>query len=378
MAGFAMWALVSAGALTAASVDDLTYGVVNGSITITGCHPAAAGELVIPPLIDGLPVTAIGDASIGWCPDLTAVILPQGVTAIGGYNFGTCPKLSRIHLPEGLLTIGPDCLDGSPRLQEITIPSSMKRIGNYAFSLSSLRKATILGADVIGQYAFAHCGTLEEVTFGPQVKAIQPFAFMNCKLSRITIPETVTYLGFRAFWLNPRLRQIVFPGDAPARLDDAPFGEGISPMCRIFHYPGAKGIESPTWLGVTTETIRPEMMEVELLPGKTIRDSYQSISFPSLRIGKAGAWKTLRIRNAGKMDLVLSAISKNGAHQNDFLLKPVPQTVIAPGTSLDVKLRFKPAGSGPRKAAIHLHNNTTAGGHSFDIRLTGTGLPLAD
>ena len=45
----------------AASVEDLSYTVKNGQVTITDCDYYATGDLVIPSLIDGYPVTAIGD-----------------------------------------------------------------------------------------------------------------------------------------------------------------------------------------------------------------------------------------------------------------------------------------------------------------------------
>lgn len=372
-------ALFPAGSLKGASVDDLTYGIVDGSITITGCNLDATGELVVPSFIHGLPVTAISDYSIGGCKELTGVTLSPGMKTVGNFNFRSCPKLTRLHLSEGLIYIGMDCLAGSPNVREITIPLSVEHIDSYAFSLSSLRKVTILGADVIDQYAFADCVTLQEVIFGPKVRAIYGFSFMNCNLTSITFPETITYLGHYAFWTNLRLRKIAFLGDAPAYVDRAPFGDHLSKKSRIYYYYGKKGFESPTssWCGITTEWLDPQM-DVEQTPGKPVYDNDQPVGFPAQKLGKSGAWKTFRILNSGNYDLILSGISKNGGNPNDFLLKPFPETIVAPGASIDLKVKFRPTGTGPRKAAIHIRNNTRAGGSSFDIKFTGTGLPLAD
>ncbi|MDB4645730.1 hypothetical protein OAF32_02160 [Akkermansiaceae bacterium] len=41
--------------LHAASLDDLTYEITNGKVTITDCDAAATGELVIPDIIDDQP-----------------------------------------------------------------------------------------------------------------------------------------------------------------------------------------------------------------------------------------------------------------------------------------------------------------------------------
>ena len=38
---------------SAAGLEDLTYEIVNGEVTITGCDENAAGELVIPSEIEG-------------------------------------------------------------------------------------------------------------------------------------------------------------------------------------------------------------------------------------------------------------------------------------------------------------------------------------
>ena len=47
--------------LNAASLNDLAYTSNNGKVTITDCDEAATGELVIPDIIGGNPVTSIGD-----------------------------------------------------------------------------------------------------------------------------------------------------------------------------------------------------------------------------------------------------------------------------------------------------------------------------
>lgn len=56
MALFLVWA----NKLNSATIDDLTWDSSGDTVVITGCDNAAMGELVIPDMIDGKPVTVVG------------------------------------------------------------------------------------------------------------------------------------------------------------------------------------------------------------------------------------------------------------------------------------------------------------------------------
>ncbi|MDC0267532.1 hypothetical protein OAK41_03255, partial [Akkermansiaceae bacterium] len=56
--------------LHAASLADLTYTTAGGKVAITDCDTAATGELVIPPTIEGNPVTSIEERAFGNCRSL--------------------------------------------------------------------------------------------------------------------------------------------------------------------------------------------------------------------------------------------------------------------------------------------------------------------
>ena len=90
----------------------LTYSVSNGKATITGYSRTALGDLVIPSIIDGYPVTSIGKSAFSWCSGLTRITIPDSVTSIGEWAFAGCSGLT-----------------GS-----LTIPGSVTSIGEWAFS----------------------------------------------------------------------------------------------------------------------------------------------------------------------------------------------------------------------------------------------------
>lgn len=62
---------------------ELTYEVVDRTVTISDCNRDAVGSLAIPPIIVGLPVTTIGDYAFNGCSSLTSVRIGYGVTTIG-------------------------------------------------------------------------------------------------------------------------------------------------------------------------------------------------------------------------------------------------------------------------------------------------------
>lgn len=207
-----------------AQAGDYTYTTANGQITITA-YTGAGGAVIIPPTIDGLPVTSIGASafnclynvtsveipsgviSIGQsafaaCGNLTSVTLPFTVTAIGENAFYYNAKLTSVNIPSGVLSLGNEVFTDCPALTNISIPASVTSMGTGMFQrCKALASASILASVTdIGTNAFNGCTSLTSVTLPPSLTSLPNYLFYSCtNLTSVSIPSGVTSIGDGAF-----------------------------------------------------------------------------------------------------------------------------------------------------------------------------------
>ena len=153
----------------------------NGAITIDGYTGAGGGALVIPDVIDGLPVSSIGTNAFAGS-SLTNVTIPSSITSIEGDAFSGCALVS-ISFPSSVTNIGDDAFQGCGNLTNIIFPNSGAiRIGNWSFigctSLTSIMIPN--GVTSIGYYTFGQCTALTNVMISNGLTSIGQFAFLGC------------------------------------------------------------------------------------------------------------------------------------------------------------------------------------------------------
>jgi hypothetical protein len=188
-------------ALPAVVQAQFTWTTNNGSINITG-YTGTNGDVTIPDMINGLPVSTIGTNSFFYCSGLTSVTIPHSVTSIGDWAFAHCFSLTSVTIGTNVASIGSFAF-GDCGLTNVTIPNSVTHIGGAAFiGCSSLTSVTIPDSvtNFDGESAFESCTSLTSVTIGNGVTSIGNFTFNNCtSLTNITIGNSVTYIGDWAF-----------------------------------------------------------------------------------------------------------------------------------------------------------------------------------
>lgn len=90
-----------------------TYEIKNGTATLTA-YTGSATEVIIPSVIDGYAVTALGD-NLFKDSTVTSVTLPASVISIGWFAFFGCSSLQTVTLGEAVNTIGYAAFDGCPK-----------------------------------------------------------------------------------------------------------------------------------------------------------------------------------------------------------------------------------------------------------------------
>ena len=180
------------------------------------------GQVTIPEVLNGYTVTGIAYDAFFDCSMVTVFEIPKTVTSIDDFAFGSTTGLEVLlvdpdnpvytsinnaiiekatmklvagcintKIPDGVKTLGRGCFFGC-KLIQVNIPASVTEIQSEAFS---------------------YCERLSIVNFAEdsQLKTIGNYTFCNCPfLLSFTIPETVEYIGMRAF-SNSGIQSIVIP-----------------------------------------------------------------------------------------------------------------------------------------------------------------------
>ena len=161
------------------------------SYSVRAKHPSISGEVVIPEIYEGKPVTAIkGDDVVQYgafynCNSVTSISIPNTIERVGRWTFDNCDALN------------------------FTSKGNANYLGNKANPYLMLIKADNTditsceiesGCKIIFDEAFEGCTLLSSVTIPEGVKYINYFAFNNCEaLTSITLPSTLELIGEWAF-----------------------------------------------------------------------------------------------------------------------------------------------------------------------------------
>ena len=92
---------------------------------------------------------------------------------------------------------------------------TITKIGDAAFQQTALTSISITKATEIGEWAFANCGQLANVTLCESLTRIPNYCFINAGLIKITIPARITSIGSQAFNNCSKMSIIEFKPTTP-------------------------------------------------------------------------------------------------------------------------------------------------------------------
>ena len=106
--------------------EKISYAKSGDSIRITGRVSPRDTILIIPPLIDNLPVTEISKYAFENCENLTEIKLPETLKVIERGAFFNCESLKVINFPDSLISIEWKAFYRCRSLTNVKISSSVE------------------------------------------------------------------------------------------------------------------------------------------------------------------------------------------------------------------------------------------------------------
>ena len=216
--------------------DYFSYRIINKKADITDVDERIYGNVTVPSVLGGYPVTSISEFAFTDCtllkkviiPDsvtylypnaflncsLTAVVIPESITAMGDAVFYGCSSLKSVNIPDSVTFIGGEAFRYCSSLTSVVIPDSITKLNDAVFSgCTSLKSITIPDTvNFIGMSAFENCSSLTSVKIPSAVNCIEHSAFYGCSaLKSIKIPDSVSYIASAAFHSCTGLTSVTLP-----------------------------------------------------------------------------------------------------------------------------------------------------------------------
>lgn len=186
-------------------------------------------------------VKTIGSQSFHLCTSLKTVIIGSGVSDIATDSFLSCHlksvtvnsnaiiskdysstsslkdifgNVNEFILGESINTIGKYAFNDYLSLSSFIIPKNVKKIGNNAFSgCSNIKQATINSNSIINNYNVVKIfnNTVNTFIIGDDVTSIGTGSFSEGSFNSISIPNSVTSIGNKAFYSCNHLQDVTLP-----------------------------------------------------------------------------------------------------------------------------------------------------------------------
>ncbi len=185
--------------------------------------------------------------------NIKKIIIQDGVTSIGSESFLYCRNITEISIPDSVTKIGTEAFSYCNELTSIDISSNVTDIGNCAFTCCRKLNYTVdknnpnyccvdgvlFNKDKTILLNYPICNTATSYVIPNTVKSLGDYSFAYCPyLADITIPDSVTTIGDRVFHSCTAITSITIPGSVKSMgelvfgyckdLTDVNFLEGVT------------------------------------------------------------------------------------------------------------------------------------------------------
>jgi len=119
--------------------------------------------------------------------DLRGTLDLSSICMISPYAFAGNMNLTGVKTGDTLLSVGDYAFAGCKKLKDVTITAGKVKYGNYAFTGCEALTAFYVNGAVLPEGMFYECEGMKEVTIGPDVNDIGPFAFRDTAINKFTV-----------------------------------------------------------------------------------------------------------------------------------------------------------------------------------------------
>lgn len=181
----------------------------------------------------------IGSSAFYGCKSLTSITFPKSLKSVGSNAFEMCGEFLSVYYEGNIINwceISFADSDANPLryalyiddtiVTEVIINGGSSNIGDYVFyGYSKLTSVKINNIDRIGEFAFAFCNNLADVSIGNGVTTIGSQAFNGCtSLWRLSISDSVSSIENYAFTRCTRLGSVTI-GSGVTKMGYSVFAE---------------------------------------------------------------------------------------------------------------------------------------------------------
>ena len=205
--------MISSHAETFFDEGDFRFAVTSGDRVMVAGYYGDSTELTLPDSVVGRAVIGVYSR----CFENSAVqsvVIPEGYSSIGSFAFSGCAGLTSIELPSSLRSIGIMAFFGCQALGNVDFSNTaLEKISFASFQGCSSLTVMSLPDTVtsLGDNAFCNCTSLETLRLSESLTAVPEYAFYNCALTELRIPESVQSIGTCAFGNDLSLGGVFVP-----------------------------------------------------------------------------------------------------------------------------------------------------------------------